>query len=357
MTVETRYKRSDQQTVNGLSAYILGTAQSASVLSVGNDGASVAIEATLRPTSDALAGFPTVYPSTPTTHYDKVDDATADDDSTYVETGDSTTEVYDRYDKPSFTLPAGKKIALIRVVCRGYSDLGLASLRFGVYVGTAYYMSLYYKPADWTTYTIDWAKNPATGLPWTQDDINSLQIAISGKSYYYARWSEWCYALVTQVYLEVYTYTDTEIYYAVDVVKRESAGTETVLGSKVAQWSGTLSGLHGSPGLKSATYSISTAALVSTDAVVVRVYQKVGAGAWNLVREWTTEQLGAQSLVSAVWTVYYYLDIAVSTTMVSTVYSHGTADYNSRIENFTWALVPPPVVKKSIGDGLTFVLV
>ena len=44
MPVETRYKRSDQQTVNGLTAYILGTAQSASVLSVANDGASVAFD-------------------------------------------------------------------------------------------------------------------------------------------------------------------------------------------------------------------------------------------------------------------------------------------------------------------------
>jgi len=40
LVVETRYKRSDQQTVNGLTAYILGTAQSASALSVANDGAA-----------------------------------------------------------------------------------------------------------------------------------------------------------------------------------------------------------------------------------------------------------------------------------------------------------------------------
>ena len=88
MVVETRYKRSDQQTVNGLTAYILGTAQSATALSVANDGASVGLEATLRPTSDVAVGFPNIYPSTPTTHYDKVDEATADDDATSIYTGD-----------------------------------------------------------------------------------------------------------------------------------------------------------------------------------------------------------------------------------------------------------------------------
>ena len=221
MTVETRYKRSDQQTVNGLSAYILGTAQSASALSVANDGASVGLEDTLRPTSDYAAGFPTIYPTTPTTHYDKVDDVTADDGDTYVATGESTTEVYDGYNKTAFTLPTGKKIALIRVVCRGMTDYystTYATFRFGVGIGATYYMSGYQHNLDvWTTYTMDWAKNPATGLPWTQDDINNLQIAIGAKSYYASKIGSYLHAFITQVYLEVYTYTDIDIYYAVDV--------------------------------------------------------------------------------------------------------------------------------------------
>ena len=333
---EIRFMRSDQQTVNGLTAYILGTAQSASALSVANNGASVGLEATLRPSGDSLKGFPEIYPSIPTTHYDKVDEATADDASTYIATGDSTTVVQDRYTKPAFSLPAGKKIAMVRVVCRGMTESLTATkqawFRFGIDVGGTAYWSAYERTDDaWTTYSQDWTKNPTNNLQWTEADITNLMLNVAGKSYYSL---DYYHAYITQIYLEVYTYTDNTAYYAIDVVKRISDGTETVLGSKVAEWSGLISSLYDAPGLKSATWGCPSTSLVSTDAVVVRVYQKVGAGAWNLTREFITEQLGATTLNAASWTVYYYLDQNTSTTVVNTVYWHGTTTYDSRIENF-----------------------
>lgn len=340
MPVETRYFRSDTHVVNGLTAYILGIAQSAAALSVSQAAKSVGLSATLGPISDYALEFPFIYPSTPTTHFDKVDDVTADDLSTYVRTGDSTIEIYDDYGRTAYTLPSGQKVALVRVVCRlmtqSLTAIKQATARFGIRIGATRYMSGYKKTADaWVTYTQDWIKNPATGLAWTEADINGLYLSVSGKSYFVP--PDYYYAYCTQVYMEVYTYVDDTVFYGVDVVKREADGTETVLGSKVAIWSGSISSLYDSPGLYAAAWGCPQTALESTDAIVVRVYQKVGVpGVWNLTREFITEQLGAQSLDSATWIVYYYVDATADVSYVYTIFYHGIATYNSRIENFTW---------------------
>ncbi|MBW2559508.1 MAG: hypothetical protein JRE40_01500 [Deltaproteobacteria bacterium] len=365
MPVETRYFRGDQHTVNTLTAYILGIAQSALASSVSTQAASASLEDTLRPNSDVYKGFPASYPaeSPVDTHYTDVDDVTADDSSSFIRTGDSSTEVYDRFGKPSFTLPSGKKIAFIRVVCRGYTEYGStttrqASFRFGVYIGTSYYMSSYKKTnLAWKTYSQIWARNPATGNAWTETDINNLQIAVGAKSYYDSSWAMWQWAYITQIYLEVYTYEDATVYYSVDILIRHANGEEAYLAmANSAEWSGLISSLYDSPGLKSATVYISGATVSSTDAVVVRVYQKVGAGSWTLVREFITEQLGAQSIDAATWTIYYYLDISVDLSYVYTVFRHGTTTYNSRIEGFSYTPAPPPVARRFYGDGLTLIV-
>jgi hypothetical protein len=191
------------------------------------------------------------------------------------------------------------------------------------------------------TYT----RNPSTNKAWTQTDINNLIACAGGSSWDYNFY-------ITQVYVEVWIYADDTVYYAIDVAKRASSGTETALGSKVAQVSSLISALYDSPGLKSATWSAPQTALTGTDIIVVRVYQKVGTGAWNLVREFITEQLGAKSLDAATWTVYYYLDVSADTSYVYTVFWHGTSAYNSRIENFTWTPAPAGI-PHFIGDGLS----
>lgn len=52
---------------------------------------------TLRPEADGDVDFSTVYPSSPSTHYDKVDEETADDDTTYVEQDYTTTRKYETF--------------------------------------------------------------------------------------------------------------------------------------------------------------------------------------------------------------------------------------------------------------------
>ena len=352
--------RSDSHTINGLTAYILGTAQSDSALSVANDGASVSLSDTKRPTSDVSKGFPYSYPAeTPIdTHYTDVDEVVADDDVSFVYTGESALYVYDRYGKPSYTLPTGAKIAMVRVVARVKTTYATRTTRqadvaFGVEIGGTYYLSPNYRTNDvWQTIAYDFVRNPATNLEWTTDDVNGANFAVRGRGYLYADTYET--ANITQIYLEIYIYTDATVYYSIDVIQRSSAGLETTLASKICEVNSLISALYDSPGLKSGSFLMTLHSLVSTDSIVIKLYQRVGAGAWNLVRTWTTEQLGAQSLDAATWTTYYYLNISATTTMVSTVYWHGTATYDSRIENFTWT--PVPVAPQMIGEGLSWVV-
>lgn len=353
--------RSDTQTINGLLAYQLGTTQTINPGLISTPAVSVSLSDTKRPTSDVSRGFPNIYPVTPNTHYDKVDEAVADDTATYIETGNTTTRVYDRYGKATYTLPAGQKVAFVKITCRGMTEQFAAGKEaifyFGVYIGTTYYLSGAQKTNyAWSTKTFTYALNPATSLEWTEADINNMQIAVAGQSYYVAADLEYYYAYVTQVYVEVYTYVDATVYYSISVWKRDSAGTETVIESNIASYSILLSALRIAEGIKTATGDISPAVnLVSTDAIVVRMYQKVGAGTWTLVDAWITEQLGAQSLDAVTWTVDYYLSTQVDTSYVYGTILHGTASYNSRIENFTWTSAPAVGVASKrllVGVGL-----
>jgi len=356
MPVETRYMRSDQQTINGLLAYVLGTTQSTSPSTVKTSAGSVALAATLYPTSDILAGFPNQIPASGN-HYDKVDDpaGTPDDATTMVCTSDEDANTY--YDRYGHTAYAGSdKIACVRVVMRGLKASILKArgvLRGGIYIGTTYYTFANLSTGAWKTDNTTWFLNPATNLPWTVADINNLQLAIYGSSKLYldAYFPVYC----TQIYLEVYTYTEVTITYAIDVAKRASNGTETSIGTKVASGSALLSVLYNNPGLYSKTWSCPLTDLDPTDSIVVRVYQRVGVGAWSLVREFTTGQLGADSLDSATWTVYYYLSVSSDVTNIYSEFSHGSSACNSRIANFSWTSgVARP--KQILGDSLASVI-
>jgi hypothetical protein len=334
--------RGDTHTINGLTAYKLGLTQSAAAASVQTNAASVSLSGTKRPSSDVSKGFPYSYPTESPTdmHYTDVDDVTADDGSSFICTGGSTSYVYDRFGKPGYTLPSDKKVALVRIVARVMTEYLVATYRqaditFGVEIGGSYYLRAAVKTNNaWATYTYDLVRNPSNNLAWTQDSINSARLAVRGRSYNDA--GDYQYAYCTQIYMEIYVYTDATVYYAIDVAKRTSGGSETTLFTKIAQYSCPISALYDSPGLKSANASITLKSLATTDAVRIDVYQRVGAGSWVLVRTFITEQLGAQSLDNATWTVHYYLDISSTTSQVSTAFYHGTATYNSHIKNFEY---------------------
>jgi len=338
--VETRYMRSDTQTINGLLAYKLETTQSSSALSVSSSAGSTSLYGTtIRPTSDVLAGFPTQYPAS-SYHYQKVDDVVADDTDTMVCTsGEDSTVYYDRYGHTAYG--GASTIAYVKVTFRamkGGVGSHKATFSAGIYIGTTYYWTVGTGATNvWTTDSWILYLNPNTNLPWTSADIAGLQLAIKGSSLYYL---EGYYpAYCTQIYMEVYTYTDIDTIYSIDVVKRTSAGAETAIGTKVASTTYTLAYYFSNPGLDSGTWVCPQTALETTDSIVVRVYLKIGAGAWNTVRNFTTGQLGAISLDAATWTVYYYLGASADASYMYSVFWHGKSTYNSAIANFQWTAV------------------
>lgn len=129
-------------------------------------------------------------------------------------------------------------------------------------------------------------------------------------------------------------YGSCSVWWGIRVWERSSAGTETEItgGTPVALVSRSTSG----EGIQSATWNCSETSLNTTDAIVVRVYIKVGANWSSAVATFITEQLGATKLDSATWTVYYYTKRYCTTATVGFFY-WGTTTYNSRIENFTWS--------------------
>jgi hypothetical protein len=142
-------------------------------------------------------------------------------------------------------------------------------------------------------------------------------------------------------------------YWGVDVAVRHADGSETPLGSKVAQVSRSVDGI----GLQSATWVCPLTSLVSTDAVVVRVYMKIGTGAWQLVMSFITEQLGASQLNNVTWTVYYYTQRSYTPPpddLTDALYMWGTSSYDDKITNFTWTPAVLAIASKRllVGVGL-----
>lgn len=172
-----------------------------------------------------------------------------------------------------------------------------------------------------------------------------------------ADWLKTTYTDVAVYALVGYSGTLDTGYWAVDIAILHADGTETSIASKVAQ----ISFNHATYGYLSATYEMAKQDMVSTDCIVVRVYGKIGAsGSWVLMHAFSTEQLGAQSLDAATWTVYY--NVYIHGVGVNYVYYYYwveavNPDYIDLISNFSWTPVaPPPSALKMVGDGLTCVV-
>jgi hypothetical protein len=126
-------------------------------------------------------------------------------------------------------------------------------------------------------------------------------------------------------------------YWGIKVWKRSTGGTETSLTPDiVAQVSRTSQG----QGIQLATWSCPLTSINTTDAIVVRVYQKIGDSAWQLAGTFTTEQLGATQLDNSQWQIYYYTKLqwiflprqGIENTIA--YFYWGTTTYNSNINNF-----------------------
>ena len=158
---------------------------------------------TLRPNADGYYTFWKL--SGGTDHYALVDEATPDEDATYIYRDDNA------YGKDSFTFPVSgspegiilKVTAFMRVKNIGIHPDWNAGKLFVRISGTDYSGSWEPFPASYTNKSYEWTTNPATGNPWTWDEIDALEVGIhKGTITDEIR--------ITQVYVEVDYTTVTE---------------------------------------------------------------------------------------------------------------------------------------------------
>jgi hypothetical protein len=133
-------------------------------------------------------------------NWDKVDEATPDDGSTYVEPDDTGYFQRDLYNLPAHSEGSGT-INFIKIYFRCKRDVTGApayakpSLKSNSTVTDGTQVTL---TNAWTTYSQQWNTNPADGEAWEWDDIDALQIGVSLKADYELYWPA-----CTQVYVEV----------------------------------------------------------------------------------------------------------------------------------------------------------
>lgn len=124
--------------------------------------------------------FPTLVPSSPTTHYTKVDEASVDDDTSYVESvtaGDI--ELFEFANLPAF---AGSSIAAVQLNFLGRKDEAGATREVHAVsrpVATNYFGTNKGLPAEEYQHFLEtWVANPETSLPWTDAEFNASEFGV-----------------------------------------------------------------------------------------------------------------------------------------------------------------------------------
>jgi hypothetical protein len=197
--------------------------------------------------------------------------------------------------------------------------------------------------------------DPSTNQEWTQAGLNAALMYLHQVSY--EPFTEY----VSWFNVSVYTYTDYTAEWAFQVWKLAADGTETELtAGKTTVFTSLVSDFHNA-GLSSAPveYSVNwpcpLTSLVATDAIEMVMYVKNSAGTWlqHSTYKFGTEQLGAQSLDAATWTLYFWLFAQATTTTMVSWHIWGTAANDGRIENFTWTPAAAAVLRRLlVGVGL-----
>jgi len=160
---------------------------------------------TLRPSANGVLIELTPSPGT-LQNYQCVDEETPNDDTDYVLLAGSSVEAqtkYDYYDIPTTGIPAGSTINSVTVYTRGRKvQLGTIIARICGCVHTynvAYEGTFKSLTTSWANYSDTWTTNPNTGLPWTLDEVNAMQIGVG----LYTAKNENVEADCTQVYVVV----------------------------------------------------------------------------------------------------------------------------------------------------------
>jgi hypothetical protein len=137
---------------------------------------------TLRPIADGALLQNAIYPTTPTTHYDKVDEETPNDWVDYVYCPITLASARDSYVKPSTGIPAGSTINSVTIYNRAYTpptESGLmpyAKRLLRNAAGTVWTSTTNNQAKVWTTLYDTLTTSPFTRAAWTLDEVEGLQI-------------------------------------------------------------------------------------------------------------------------------------------------------------------------------------
>jgi len=163
--------------------------------------------------TSSLLPFPSGYPTPPPPWYNKIDEATANGDTDYIGTDETLNNYYNYFLKESLSLPVGATIDSVSIVANVRSEPHpiypcTPTGRAGFYIGGVNYQhATAISPTSyWQDYERNFPTNPATGLAWTQDEVNNAEVFISGNSCRrrVVTVDYWSFYLVTQVHLIVY---------------------------------------------------------------------------------------------------------------------------------------------------------
>jgi len=164
----------------------------------GNDGSLEPQSGTetLRPNAAGdYASWQSQYPSTGE-HWDKVAEVTPDEGDTYIKC-DTVEKVWDAYNLGDTSIPVGFTINSVRVYFRfrGYDGADYCNVTPGLRLGTSETTGTEISRAEATYATYSEILARPGGGSWAVSDLNSLQVRIGGRGYYYN--------YTTQVYVVV----------------------------------------------------------------------------------------------------------------------------------------------------------
>lgn len=138
----------------------------------------------LRPTADGALLECRVYPATPPTHYDKVDEETPNDDTDGVESQPAEGSYRDCFIKQPSNIPSGSTINSVTIYIRAKSSY-YAGVYYGNFAtllrnaaGTIVIGPIRRSAGVWTTVYDTYTTSPFTGLPWTVSEVEGLQIGV-----------------------------------------------------------------------------------------------------------------------------------------------------------------------------------
>jgi hypothetical protein len=144
-----------------------------------------------------------------TDNWDAVNDEYSDGDATYVFAGGRNGRYKDLYNMTDISLPSGAVIDSLTLAMRArmtanypYSSSRTARIVIKTSLGTVYSAPLYCSN-EWQLVTWKLTENPYTNQPWTQSEINSLQVGVELEGYYEPLKPLISYALCTQIYGDV----------------------------------------------------------------------------------------------------------------------------------------------------------